>query len=290
MAGTMITEANLRETLTGTEQIPFADSDEPKGKLTPKQLKAYIEPDMTGYVKSNEVLKKDNTEEYTPSGDYNPATKKYVDSAIGEPTATASSLEAGSEPTAAVTVSGDGTAKVFAFTFGIPQGKKGDDGKTPVIEIGTVATFSAGSSATATLTENGTDDSGNPKYLLNLGIPKGDKGDDASYTNATQSSSGLMSAADKIVVDYYNGYNSVTSLASIPVDKRLVVATVSADGTVSLADTMTDGRELHIIINNSGSSSITVTLPDSSTLDIEGGSFGEVNIIYAGGTQYIRSI
>ena len=95
---------------------------------------------------------------------------------------------------------------------------------------------------------------------------------------------------DILINGYYNGYNSVTSLDSIPVDKRLVVATVSADETVSLADTMTDGRELHIIINNSGSSSITVTLPDSSTLDIEGDSFGEVNIIYAGGTQYIRSI
>lgn len=30
----------------------------------------------------NNFLKKDNTTEYTPTGDYNPATKKYVDDAI----------------------------------------------------------------------------------------------------------------------------------------------------------------------------------------------------------------
>ena len=55
-----------------------------------------------------------------------------------------------------------------------PQGDKGetgDKGDTPVFAIGTVTTLSAGSNATATIT-------GTPeKPVLNLGIPKGDKGD-----------------------------------------------------------------------------------------------------------------
>mgnify|MGYP000021052976 CR=1 FL=1 len=48
------------------------------------------------------------------------------------------------------------------------------DGKTPSFAIGTV---SQGSSASATVTADGTDTSGNPKYKINLTLPKGDAGD-----------------------------------------------------------------------------------------------------------------
>lgn len=85
-------------------------------------------------------------------------------------------------------------------------------------------------------------------------------------------------------------YNTVTSLTDVPVDKPLVIATVDASATMTLSDYMTDGQELHVIINNSSSNSITITLPDSNTLDIGGNSYGEVNIIYVGETQYIRSV
>ena len=52
-----------------------------------------------------------------------------------------------------------------------PQGPKGDTGATPNIQIGTVQTLEPGQDATASMT--GTPE--NP--LLNLGIPKGEKGD-----------------------------------------------------------------------------------------------------------------
>ena len=51
--------------------------------------------------------------------------------------------------------------------------KNVQDGKTPAFEIGTVQ---QGTSASATVTANGTDSSGNPKYRINLTLPKGDKG------------------------------------------------------------------------------------------------------------------
>lgn len=38
--------------------------------------------DLSGYAFKADVLAKDNTEEYTPSEDYHPATKKYVDESI----------------------------------------------------------------------------------------------------------------------------------------------------------------------------------------------------------------
>lgn len=49
---------------------------------------------------------------------------------FGTPTATASTLAAGSAATVSVAASGADTAKVFTFTFGIPKGDKGDKGDT----------------------------------------------------------------------------------------------------------------------------------------------------------------
>lgn len=49
---------------------------------------------------------------------------------FGTPTATATTLAAGSPATVTVTESGPDTAKVFAFTFGIPQGADGATGAT----------------------------------------------------------------------------------------------------------------------------------------------------------------
>ena len=49
---------------------------------------------------------------------------------LGTPTASASSLPAGSNPTVDMSVSGPDDAKVFNFQFGIPKGDKGDTGAT----------------------------------------------------------------------------------------------------------------------------------------------------------------
>lgn len=49
---------------------------------------------------------------------------------FGTPTASATALEAGAEPTITVTASGANTAKVFDFAFGIPRGEKGEKGDT----------------------------------------------------------------------------------------------------------------------------------------------------------------
>lgn len=114
-----------------------------------------------------------------------------------------------------------------------------------------------------------------------------------SLYSATAENAGIMSAEDKTKLDnlatYNSGHNDVSTLVGIPVDKRLVVATVSESGTLSLGDDMVDGRELHIIINNSGSEAITVTLPNAETLEIADDAYGEVNILYDGATYYYKS-
>lgn len=48
-----------------------------------------------------------------------------------------------------------------------------ENGKTPVFVAGTTTTLDAGLSATAEVVRDGVDESGNPKYKLNFGVPKG---------------------------------------------------------------------------------------------------------------------
>lgn len=86
------------------------------------------------------------------------------------------------------TIMADGTAiaEISDGADGAP-GAAGADGVTPDIQIGTVTTLTAGSEATASM--SGT----TAAPLLNLGIPKGDKGD-AGGASAADLSLGLSSA------------------------------------------------------------------------------------------------
>ena len=126
-----------------------------------------------------------------PIGLTGPAGADGTPAGFGTPTAIANTLEAGQSATVQVSASGDNTAKVFSFTFGIPKGQAGqtgqagkdgtngqdgEDGKTPQFQIGTVTTVEVGQQASATVVQDGTDDSGNPIYKINLSIPKGATG------------------------------------------------------------------------------------------------------------------
>lgn len=85
-----------------------------------------------------------------------------------------------------IMVDGAAIAEIDDGADGAP-GSAGDDGITPDIQIGTVTTLPAGSEATASM--SGT----TAAPLLNLGIPKGDKGD-AGEASAAALSLGLTSA------------------------------------------------------------------------------------------------
>lgn len=76
-----------------------------------------------------------------------------------------------------------------------PQGVQGEDGpqgetgKTPVLQKGTIVTLEPTEDATFELVANGTDESGNPIYKLNLGVPKGNPGDGSGNVNVTNGAS-----------------------------------------------------------------------------------------------------
>ena len=106
---------------------------------------------------------------------------------------------------ASATVTADGTDASgnpkYKINLVLPKGDTGDDGKTPVLEIGSTVTGDPGTQASATLTANGTTESGNPKYLLSLTIPRGDKGLPGEGSgNVSASGSGLVSGKKYLFV------------------------------------------------------------------------------------------
>ena len=97
---------------------------------------------------------------------------------------------------------------------------------------------------------------------------------------------------------FMEGASFVNTLSDIPITYRLVIATVSADSSLTLANTPSVGREIHVIIHNTSTSEIAITLPNSgnyvNTLDqvmtIDGSSYGEINLISDGNVIYIKYI
>lgn len=100
------------------------------------------------------------------------------------------------------------------------------------------------------------------------------------------------------LLDFYEGANTATSVAGIPVTKRLCVSTISASGSFSLASVPATGREVHVMVNNSGSSDVTVALPNTgnyvclvnTALNVKAGGYTEINVISDGSKMYIRSV
>ena len=97
---------------------------------------------------------------------------------------------------------------------------------------------------------------------------------------------------------FNNGHNAVSSVAGIPVSKRLVIATISNNGSFTLASTPADGREIHVIVHNTNSSDIEITMPSGSnyvkmsgdTLTVAGNSYADINVISDGTNMYIRAL
>lgn len=98
--------------------------------------------------------------------------------------------------------------------------------------------------------------------------------------------------------DYYMGNNTTTSITSIPVNKRLVIANISSSQSFSLASTLPAGKEIYIIIYNSGSNAISIALPNTgnykclvdTALSIDAQNYAEINIISDGTNMYIRAL
>lgn len=95
--------------------------------------------------------------ERRPGGQWGGAVKMKIGptgaaAGFGTPTVAVESLPAGSDATASVAASGDNTAKVFSFSFGIPKGTDGQNGTDGVSSYTYVAYASDASGAGFSLT------------------------------------------------------------------------------------------------------------------------------------------
>lgn len=162
--GMKISEATERSILTGNEMIPFADA----GK--------------SGKIKSS-LLKGQQGDPGSPGE--NGKTPVFE---VG----TVTTLNPGTQVSVEVVSAGEdnsGNPK-YKINVSIPKGEKGDpgegigipgeNGKTPVFEMGNVSTLKPEEPVSAQIVPNGNDESGNPKYKINLSIPKGQQGNPGS--------------------------------------------------------------------------------------------------------------
>lgn len=108
-----------------------------------------------------------------------------------------SEVSATAGDTASGSFSPDGTDEQgnpkYVLNLVSPRGEKGETGKTPILQKGTITTLEPTEEATFELVQSGTDGSGNPIYKMNLGLPKGNPGDGGGNVNVTNGSA-LQSA------------------------------------------------------------------------------------------------
>jgi len=92
--------------------------------------------------------------------------------------------------------------------------------------------------------------------------------------------------------DFFYGHNTVTTLASLPVSKRLVIASVTTATTLSLASALQVGFDLHIKLYNTSGGSITQPLPTSAPFESKKGDGANISSISvpAGGSVEINII
>ncbi len=130
---------------------------------------------------------------------------------LGTPTASATSLPAGSNPTVDMSVSGPDNAKVFDFKFGIPKGATGAAGAaagfgTPTASATAVA---AGGNPTVTVTASGANTS--KVFDFKFGIPKGATGAAgaaAGFGTPTASATAVAAGGNPTVTVTASGANT----------------------------------------------------------------------------------
>lgn len=93
---------------------------------------------------------------------------------------------------------------------------------------------------------------------------------------------------DPSLLAFLTSQNTVTTLASLPVTKRVIVASVTAATTLSLAATLEVGRELHIKVYNTSASAITQPLPTSAPFEskkVDGTNISSISIPAGGSVE-----
>ncbi len=94
--------------------------------------------------------------------------------------------------------------------------------------------------------------------------------------------------ADALELAFYNGYTTTTTISTIPITKRSVLANLTTSGTLSLSGVLPQGKELSIKARNTSSAEITITLTNDATWESKkpnGDNIDSVKISAAGAIE-----
>lgn len=214
----------------------------------------YVGEDKYWYVWNNDTKTYDKTRNYSQGKGFhikklfasiaemeayvNPSTAEDDDSrlTIGDYVSIVSDVEDVDNAKLFIVESVTNTKITYGYQ-GDMSGARGFTGHTPQLSIGTITTGAEGSSASVSLSENGTDTEGNPKYLINFAIPRGaqgiqgevgPKGDSFTYDDFTEEE---IAALQKPAIDAAGIAKEAAGLANKAADRANKAAEI-VEGTI----------------------------------------------------------
>lgn len=221
-------------------------------------------------------------------------------------------IASGATAVSSSTVSGWGftknTGTVTSVAMTVPTGLSVSG--TPITTSGTLAlSFASGYSIPTTAKQGNWDTAygwGNHAsagYVKSSGVTSVATG--TGLTGGTITSTGTISINTTYQGYITNGnkaWASHTKLAAnkinaIPVTHKVVTCPISAAGSFAISGTMTAGQVIHVIVQNTTTSAIAVTIPNSgsyhsfsgSSLSVPASGYAEINVVYNGEKMFIRT-
>lgn len=221
-------------------------------------------------------------------------------------------IASGATAVSSSTVSGWGytknTGTVTSVAMTVPTGLSVSG--TPITTSGTLAlSFASGYSIPTTAKQGNWDTAygwGNHAsagYVKSSGVTSVATG--TGLTGGTITGTGTISINSTYQGYITNGNNawaSHTKLAAnkinaIPVTHKVVTCPISAAGSFAISGTMTAGQVIHVIVQNTTTSAIAVTIPNSgsyhsfsgTSLSVPASKYAEINVVYNGEKMFIRT-
>lgn len=137
-----------------------------------------------------------------------------------------------------------------------------------------------------------------PNFATTVATSIGQKADQTALdqTNASISDIATIRSNAANGNNAWASYGTATSVVSVPIDYKIIKCTISAAASFTLASVPPAGREIHVLVYNSGSADVVVSLPVASpyvnfsgdSLTIPAGGYAEINVISDGSIMFIR--